>query len=131
MLPCWCRCAQVTSLRRLLDNDVLEHLERITELSDSASREYSIEKALDKMVADWEGLAFELGTWKNTGTHILKGDTTCSSTVCHGECVRCSKLLLVDYSGRYKPYACVLLYPHPAKCCKAARCMRLQIATCW
>jgi dynein heavy chain len=64
---------QVTSLRRLLDNDILEHLERIGELSDSASREFSIEKALDKMVADWEGLAFELGTWKSTGTHILKG----------------------------------------------------------
>lgn len=25
------------------------------------------------MMADWEGLAFELGTWKNTGTFILKG----------------------------------------------------------
>lgn len=29
------------------------------------------------MMADWEGLAFELGTWKNTGTFILKGQ--CSS----------------------------------------------------
>lgn len=64
---------QVTSLKRLLDNDIMEHLERVAELSDSASREYSIEKALDKMTADWEGLAFELGTWKSTGTHILKG----------------------------------------------------------
>lgn len=52
---------------------MLEHVERITELSDSASREFSIEKALDKMEADWQGLAFELGTWKETGTHILKG----------------------------------------------------------
>lgn len=38
-----------------------------------ASREFSIEKALDKMEADWEGLAFELGSWKATGTYILKG----------------------------------------------------------
>lgn len=75
---------QVTSLKRLLDtykdeafvedNDIMEHLDRVTELSDSASREFSVEKALDKMTADWEGLAFELGTWKNTGTHILKGE---------------------------------------------------------
>lgn len=64
---------QVTSLKRLLDNYILDHLDRIAELSDSASREFSIEKALDKMAADWEGLSFELGTWKNTGTHILKG----------------------------------------------------------
>ena len=46
---------------------------QITELSDAASREWSIEKALDKMMADWEGLAFELGPWKETGTFILKG----------------------------------------------------------
>lgn len=75
---------QVTSLRRLLDNDILEHLERIGELSDSASREFSIEKALDKMAADWEGLAFELGTWKATGTHILKGARAGTGRVCKG-----------------------------------------------
>lgn len=40
---------------------------QITELSDTASREWSIEKALDKMMTDWEGLAFELGPWKETG----------------------------------------------------------------
>ena len=39
-----------------------------------ASREFSIEKALDKMMGDWEGLAFELGSWKSTGTFILKGE---------------------------------------------------------
>ena len=38
-----------------------------------ASREYSFEKMLDKMTADWEGLSFELGDWKETGTYILKG----------------------------------------------------------
>lgn len=38
-----------------------------------ASREWSIEKALDKMMTDWEGLTFELGPWKETGTFILKG----------------------------------------------------------
>lgn len=51
----------------------MEHVTCVTDVSDRASREFSIEKALDKMSADWEGLAFELGTWKNTGTHILKG----------------------------------------------------------
>lgn len=39
-----------------------------------ASREFSVEKALDKMMADWDGLAFELGAWKATGTYILKGE---------------------------------------------------------
>lgn len=43
------------------------------ELSDVASREFSFEKMLDKMQTDWEGLTLELGPWKETGTHILKG----------------------------------------------------------
>ncbi|GMH33280.1 hypothetical protein BSKO_01114 [Bryopsis sp. KO-2023] len=64
---------EVTSLRRLLDNDISEHVQKITELSDTASREWSIEKALHKMLGDWEGLQFELGDWKETGTYILKG----------------------------------------------------------
>jgi hypothetical protein len=59
--------AQVTSLKRLLDMDVGVHIARIAEISDAASREWSIEKALDKMAADWEGVAFELGPWKETG----------------------------------------------------------------
>lgn len=47
---------EFTSLRRLLDNDLADHVARITEISDTASREWGIEKALDKMVADWQGL---------------------------------------------------------------------------
>ncbi|KAG2490029.1 hypothetical protein HYH03_011494 [Edaphochlamys debaryana] len=64
---------EVTSLKRLLDYDIALHIAKITEISDSASREWSIEKALDKMMSDWQGLAFELGPWKETGTFILKG----------------------------------------------------------
>lgn len=64
---------EVTSLKRLLDHDIATQLTKITELSDMASREWSIEKALDKMQADWDGLTFELGVWKDTGTFILKG----------------------------------------------------------
>ncbi|CAG9464833.1 unnamed protein product [Pedinophyceae sp. YPF-701] len=64
---------EVTSLKRLLDQDVGAHVEGIAAISDNASREWSIEKQLDKMLSDWEGLSFELGEWKDTGTYILKG----------------------------------------------------------
>ncbi|KAF5833108.1 hypothetical protein DUNSADRAFT_10689 [Dunaliella salina] len=64
---------EVTSLRRLLDHDIASHLQKVSEVSDQASREWSIEKALDKMASDWDGMAFELGPWKETGTFILKG----------------------------------------------------------
>jgi hypothetical protein len=36
-------------------------------------REWSIEKALDKMMTDWEGLTFELGPWKETGDRGSSG----------------------------------------------------------
>lgn len=52
---------------------------RVCCLACRASREFGIEKALDKMMADWEGLAFELGTWKSTGTFILKGRSLLST----------------------------------------------------
>ena len=48
-------------------------MQAIEEISEQASREWSIEKALDKMHADWQELTFELAEWKATGTHILRG----------------------------------------------------------
>ena len=62
-----------TSLQRLLDKGVLEHLDKLTECSDLASREWSFEKTLDKMLVDWKGLKFRLKPWKETGTCILEG----------------------------------------------------------
>ena len=35
-------------------------------------REWSIEKAMDKMTGDWDGMTFELGSWKETGAHATK-----------------------------------------------------------
>ena len=54
-------------------------LQAIEEISEQASREWSVEKALDKMHADWQDLTFELAEWKSTGTHILRGkSSTCT-----------------------------------------------------
>ena len=64
---------EFTSLQRLLDKRVGEHVKALGELSDTASREWSFERTLDKMVADWEPLRFELAPWKSTGTYVLKG----------------------------------------------------------
>jgi hypothetical protein len=37
------------------------------DISDVASREYALEKQLDKMQAEWNGLKFEVLSWKDTG----------------------------------------------------------------
>lgn len=58
------------SLKYLLDNDIMESLPRIVEISDKASREWSIEKALGKMLTDWADLEFEVAPWKETGAPL-------------------------------------------------------------
>ena len=57
------------SIKYLLDSEFMDFLPRLTDVSDTASREWSIEKALGKMLSDWSELAFELAEWKETGAH--------------------------------------------------------------
>jgi dynein heavy chain len=60
-------------VRQLLQFDLLDKLERIQTLSAAASKEHSLEKALIKMKADWEGLAFRVVEYKDTGTYVVGG----------------------------------------------------------
>ena len=57
----------------LLQKGVLDHLEAVSTISTNASKEFSLEKALDKMHADWEGLEFRIVEYKDTGTFIMGG----------------------------------------------------------
>jgi dynein heavy chain len=45
----------------------------LEEISDSASKEFAIEKILDKMVEDWQAVEVELKIWKDTGTYVVAG----------------------------------------------------------
>ena len=53
--------------------DTIKNLLRLEEISDSATKEFNIEKILNKMVEDWEPLNVELKAWKDTGTFIVSG----------------------------------------------------------
>ena len=61
------------SVEDLLQKGVLDHLEEVSTISTNASKEFSLEKALDKMHADWEGLEFRIVEYKDTGTFIMGG----------------------------------------------------------
>lgn len=61
-------------LRRLLkDTEIMKFLSQIEEISDNASKEFGIEKILNKMIEDWTKVNAELKSWKETGTYIVTG----------------------------------------------------------
>eukprot|EP00898_Chlorokybus_atmophyticus_P008353 jgi/Chlat1/8519/Chrsp80S07812 len=61
------------SFRQLLRLKVDEHISSLEEVAEQASKEYGLERSLDKMLGDWEPLAFETAPYRETGTCILKG----------------------------------------------------------
>lgn len=61
------------SIRQLLQYDLLEQLDKLQVVGTSATKESSLEKALVKMQADWEGVAFRVVEYKDTGTFVVGG----------------------------------------------------------
>lgn len=61
----------VISLNATLNLDITAHLTQIEEISESASKEYTLEKTLDKMRSDWDPISFELLSWRQTETYII------------------------------------------------------------
>ena len=50
-----------------------DEFKALEEVSDSATKEYNIERILDKMKDDWEGVLVECKAWKETGTYVMAG----------------------------------------------------------
>eukprot|EP00913_Durusdinium_trenchii_P016901 g15889.t1 len=63
------------TLSRVVDMDVATHLTALQEISDSASREYGLEKTLESIYEQWQPVNFELKAWKDTETYIVAGST--------------------------------------------------------
>lgn len=61
------------SAEDLLHKGIASQLEALQTISVNASKEYGLEKALDKMHADWEGIEFRIMEYKDTGTYIVGG----------------------------------------------------------
>ena len=62
-----------TTVTSMLGMGLEKSLERLEEIAGTASKEYSLEKALDKMHQDWLPLEFTLMEYRDTGTHIVGG----------------------------------------------------------
>ena len=61
------------SVKDLVSARILDKIESVQAISADASKEYSLEKALDKMSEDWQGVEFNCIAYKDTGTYILGG----------------------------------------------------------
>ncbi|KAJ3210279.1 Dynein heavy chain 7, axonemal [Dinochytrium kinnereticum] len=60
-----------SSLRKMLKMNLDQYLPLFQEVSDAASKEYTLEKNLKKMMAEWEPLEFVSMAYRETGTYIL------------------------------------------------------------
>uniref|UniRef100_T1IWC0 AAA+ ATPase domain-containing protein n=1 Tax=Strigamia maritima TaxID=126957 RepID=T1IWC0_STRMM len=61
-----------TTLRKALRWGMEPHLEKLDYVRVSAIKEFALEKALYKMIADWEGIEFQFSLYKDSGIPMLK-----------------------------------------------------------
>lgn len=61
------------NLNSLLKNNIDVHVEAVQAISLKASKEFSLEQSLEKMKNDWQGIAFHVMPYKDTGTYIVGG----------------------------------------------------------
>lgn len=60
------------TLNVLLDRGVTSHLESIQEIGMVAEKEYSLQKNLTSMIAEWEKIELECVPYRSTGTYLIR-----------------------------------------------------------
>lgn len=60
-----------TSLSEMIDLGLIKFVTKLEEISVSASREFSLEKNLEKMKLEWVDICFELSTFRYVLLHRL------------------------------------------------------------
>lgn len=66
---------QQETLGVLINSELYKDLPKIEEISEQATKEYTNEKILTKIEEEWQPVTCELKEWKDSGTHIISGNT--------------------------------------------------------
>lgn len=56
---------------QVLERNLGEYMDQLEQISSVATKEYSFEKALQKMYSEWQAMEFGTVEYRDTGTHIL------------------------------------------------------------
>jgi dynein heavy chain len=57
----------------MIERKLEPHLTKLEEISESASKEWSLEKNLNKQYEEWQDMNFEMAPYRDSGTSILSG----------------------------------------------------------
>eukprot|EP00971_Amphidinium_carterae_P132554 2625317-Amphidinium_carterae.1 len=63
------------TLQKAIDMDIGGYVQEISEISESAGKEYQIEVGLESQIKEWEPIMMEFKPWASTGTFIVAGSS--------------------------------------------------------
>ncbi|XP_015421606.1 PREDICTED: dynein heavy chain 7, axonemal [Myotis davidii] len=63
--------ADESTVSPFLDMNLEQYLDRFEGISEAASKEYTLEKTLEKMIKEWDSMEFVLLSYRESGTSIL------------------------------------------------------------
>ena len=68
-------------LQAVLQKDFQENIDQLQEISQTASREYTIENILKSMSEAWLEIRVEITPFEDTGTYVVKGESIEEATL--------------------------------------------------